>query len=205
MKTVHNRKKSSLIKLPILLSIVILSILTSHIVLSKPIPTERQLRNQVVKLISKSGTCSGEQVRAPSGIDYILTAAHCKNLDEGTGSIVVITEQGRIIKRKIIEEDPYSDLLLLEGVPNLVGMNIANSISKTQHVRSFTHGAGLDTYKTEGELIQYMLINIPIKQIEDPDKETGCTDPKHEIQTVDTYIWSSDHVFLKSCRSSYNG
>jgi S1-C subfamily serine protease len=117
-------------------------------------------RRSVVKLIGNGHKCSGEQVVVSSGHQYILTAGHCIVLANNLNTITVHTEDGRIIERSIIADDPNSDLLLLEGVPNLPALELANSDYPTEHVRTFTHGAGFETYKTEGELIEKHVIQI---------------------------------------------
>lgn len=110
-------------------------------------------RGRSVKLVGGGGSCSGEQVVAPSGQHYILTAGHCKDLRMDKNSITVETEDGRVLERAIVAEDMKSDLLLLEGVPTLRGLQIADAYKPAQHVRTFTHGAGLPTYETEGVLV----------------------------------------------------
>jgi len=122
--------------------------------------SERSLRNRVVKLKAARGSCSGEQVRAPSGESFILSAGHCSLLADASGSITVELESGAEIQRKIIAEDPKSDLLLIEGIPGMRGIDIAKSAGPGTLVRTFTHGAGYKTYKTSGELVQESHLNI---------------------------------------------
>lgn len=117
-------------------------------------PSEHFIRGRVVKLLSADGgQCTGEQILAPSGHKYILTAAHCQGLADEWGNITVETEDGKQIKRHVVAEDDKSDLLLLEGVPGLSGLQIAPTVSRFQLLRTFTHGSGLPTYKTVGYMI----------------------------------------------------
>lgn len=148
-------------------------------------PSDDHLMNRVVKLVGKEGgSCSGEQVRAPSGTDYILTAGHCMPL-ASDGAIDVITEDGRKLSRRVIAEDMTSDLALLEGLPNLEGIKISvEPLSRHQIVRTFTHGAGFDTYKTEGAIIQLeyhaqVLIGSVVS-------EDSCKGQKYKV--VDTFF-----------------
>lgn len=144
-------------------------------------PSEAYLKSRVVKLQSIRGSCSGEQVRAPSGVDYILTASHCKVL-EVDGSIDTVTEDGRVLSRRIIAEDPNSDLMLLEGLPNLQGIDMASASFPGEHIKTYTHGRGLDTYKTEGFIIQRRKIQIDLFIIDHDEKnEEDCKMPKHRI------------------------
>lgn len=156
-------------------------------------PSDQYLRNRVVKLTSSRGACSGEQVRAPSGVDYVLTAAHCLVLAE-EGQIAVHTEDGKTLQRKIIAEDPNSDLLLLEGVPNLKGLDIAPYTLRFDHYRAFTHGKSLDTYKTEGAFIQRSQVTIPLF-IENMFETRRCDMPKYkEIQDIEGVICVIDVI-----------
>lgn len=147
------------------------------------------LRSRTVRIAdAQDASCSGEQVRAPSGQDYILTAGHCASLAKD-GTVIVITEDGRKLQRRIIEEDPNSDLLLIEGLPNLEGMSIARSHEKREHVRTFTHGSRLDTYRTEGVYIQEQHIDVPLYIITDQHPESGCNMAKNKILDVQFFIF----------------
>lgn len=138
-----------------------------------------------VKLVSARGSCSGEQVVAPSGVSYILTAAHCRLLEKD-GSITAITEDGKTLERKIIAEDPKSDLMLLEGIPNLSGLDIASDQGRGQHVRTYTHGSGYSTYKTEGELIDVQDMQIPVEMVVDAELTVKCELPKYSRMQIQT-------------------
>lgn len=153
-------------------------------------PSDSYIRHRVVKLTndSRKGSCSGEQVRAPSGLDYILTAAHCRGLADKDGSIVVITEKNKELRRKIIAEDSEADLLLLEGLPNIKGLEIAKSNYRGQSVRTFTHGGGRDTYTTEGMMIQSERVTVPIFIINSQEDSTQCSSKPKYVE-IDAYIF----------------
>lgn len=108
-------------------------------------PSDTHIRSRIVRITSDRGMCSGEQVRAPSGQDYILTAGHCNILSSSDGAYNVVTEDGKSLKRHLVQEDPNSDLMLLEGLPGVVAQAY-----RGQRVKTFTHGRDLDTYSTEG-------------------------------------------------------
>ncbi len=143
------------------------------------IKSDAYAMSKAMLLKSSKGSCSGEQIEAPSGQSYILTAAHCRVLSEDGISISVITEGGEKLQRKIIAEDINSDLLLLEGVPNLEGLQVARNIGKKDHVKTFTHGKGYPTYKTEGELVGSQYIAIGIGLLGSPGLD--CFMPKFKI------------------------
>lgn len=139
------------------------------------------IMHRSVKLKSDRGSCSGEQVVAPSGVSYILTAAHCNILITPRNTILVETEDKQELERAVIAEDPNSDLLLLEGLPNVRGLEIAEKYKADREVRTFTHGKGYDTYKTVGHLIQRVRTAIALGIVE-PGKESECQMPKNKIQ-----------------------
>lgn len=142
-------------------------------------PSDAHIQARIVRITSDRGMCSGEQVRAPSGQHYILTAGHCDGLKSSDGSYKITTEDGKVLNRKEIAEDPNSDLLLLEGIPGVEGLDIANYSWQGERVRTFTHGRNLDTYRTEGGFIQVSMIDIPVFPAEtDSDKERCAKSPK---------------------------
>jgi hypothetical protein len=143
--------------------------------------SDSDLKRRVVKLTSEAGMCSGEQVRAPSGVDYILSAAHCKSIADSDGQMLVETEDGNRIKRRIIQEDPKSDLLLIEGLPNLRGLDVAESRSTEQHIRTFTHGRNMPTYRTDGKLFGNVSVAYSLGIIETAEQEASCKKPKNRI------------------------
>lgn len=115
--------------------------------------SDEYVKSRVVKLTGKTGLCSGSQIRTPSGKDLILSAAHCINLKDQNDMINVEDESGNVIQRKVLAEDERSDLMVLEGLPNMKGLPIAKEAFFGEHIRSFTHGSGYDTWKSEGTLI----------------------------------------------------
>lgn len=119
--------------------------------------TNTYIRDRVVKLENDLGECSGVQVKAHSGKSFILTAAHCGHLNKD-GFITVIAEDGNHYEKHILAEDDKADLLILEGIDSLSGLEVAANLIKTQVIRTFTHGHNLDTYMTEGVVIQESLI-----------------------------------------------
>lgn len=166
--------------------IFILGIILGYTIVAPMIPfflstSDREIMSKVVKLDGNGHSCSGEQVKAASGKDYILSAAHCKVTQQGD-SIEVITEDGKILQRRVIAEDKNSDLLLIEGLPGVSGLPLANSTGRFQAVRTFTHGKGLPTYKTEGRLIGETEVQIMVGPIANGAEEEACKAmPKNKV------------------------
>lgn len=139
-------------------------------------PSDESIMSKSVMLTNDRGECSGEQVVAASGKTYILSAGHCDSLMDPFGNIMVTTQDGRKMERHVIAEDPDSDLLLIEGVPNLSGLYISSSLSELEHVRTFTHGRGMPTYKTEGAMIGKQKVVVPLFTIDSPESDRRCSE-----------------------------
>jgi Trypsin-like peptidase domain len=138
--------------------------------------------NRAVRIVNAEHSCSGEQIIAPSGKEYILTAGHCRAIADKDGNVKVILENGAELQRRIIAEDPTSDLLLIEGLPNLSGIYIANNAYRRGKIKTYTSGGGLATYRTDGEIAQLekqLMIGLYI--IETPEQEAGCHQEKNDI------------------------
>lgn len=166
------------------------------------IKSDDDIRSRVVTIRSSTGLCSGEQVKAPSGVSYILTAAHCKGLVEN-GMAKVITEDGKELYRRVIEEDPTADLLLLEGLPGIDGLDIAAHDYAHEQVFTYTHGKGLPTYKTQGVLVSDEKTAISLYVADTDELRDECKSmPKNELISVDTMIGEIDICVLKTEQTS---
>lgn len=130
--------------------------------------SESDIKMKVVLLKNEltGGYCTGEQVRAPSGKDYVLTAAHCKTLIIN-GKILAVDSRGDRHNLTVFREDAHSDLMILEGLPSIRGLDIAKTLHRYEHIRTFTHGGGKPTYKTEGALLESRSISISVPSFED--------------------------------------
>src|ERR1700678_1373507 len=84
--------------------------------------SETYLRSKVVQLYGDKGSCTGTQVHTPSGKEVILSAGHCRVLEDKDGNISAKLDDGRGIPRHVIEESKDTDLLLIEGMPGLRGV-----------------------------------------------------------------------------------
>lgn len=163
--------------------------------MKEDVTSDKYLLKRVVMLKNERGSCSGEQIKAPSGKDYILTAAHCRALAIDN-MIDVVDYTGAIIKRKIISEDPFSDLLLLEGLPNLKGIPIAKSIVNMEKLKTYTHGGGFNTWRTDGYAIERRKVSIHLFDIETDQDRLRCKDPKHLIKVIADLFGSTEACFM---------
>lgn len=146
-------------------------------------------KSKIVRIYKEGkGMCSGEQVQGASGTNYILTAGHCAVFIED-GSVDVETEDHKKLKRHVVAEDPNSDLMLIEGLPGIKGFSIANAAYPADWVKTITHGWNLDTYQTEGTLIQISKIDAPLFSIEEGRKCTGMAKLRQEGEYCIMSVW----------------
>lgn len=152
------------------------------------VPSEKKIMSKSVMLLGQRGQCSGVQIKAPSGHNYILSAGHCNITLDETGSVDVVLETGQTLKRHLVAEDTLSDLLLLEGIPNMEGLEVGQSLYRHQFIRTFTHGKGMLTYKTEGQVVQLLDVMIPLSVVGSEEEAASCVKmPKFKIQVIDLF------------------
>jgi hypothetical protein len=150
---------------------------------------DHYVRNRVIKLKGvERGSCSAIQVNYKRH-NYVLTAAHCEVLKDNNDYIRAQIDDGPEYKLHIKAVSDVHDLMLLEPIPALNGIQIAKSYKMHEEIFSFTHGLGLDTHKSSGEIIQRMIADIIVKPIEtQEDKDFCLAKPKYKIVSYDTFF-----------------
>jgi hypothetical protein len=136
-------------------------------------------RDRVVLIHSNAGSCTGVKIQAPSGINYILTAGHCRGLVVD-GLVDVKFEDGTEHTVRQVSEDLNSDLLLLEAADK-ESVSIADKAAIHDKVHTMTHGRGLSAYRTDGELLEEDMVHIPFFPIANDADVNNCQAPKFEI------------------------
>ncbi len=145
---------------------------------------ESDVRSQVVVITRRGvGLCSGEQVIAPSGKSYIMTAGHCGVLMDNQNNIRLKTADGVRHTARLIKADPYNDVLVFTGV-STHGLKIASKIFATEHIFSETRGLGFPTYRTDGNIIMLdSKIDIPLDPIvTDQDQQNCLAKPDQTVE-----------------------
>lgn len=152
------------------------------------------IRDRVVKIHTKNGSCSGVIIEVPSKKEYILTAAHCIAVLE-SGSALVTNEAGETKASSMIIEDPKSDLMIMSNPFDITdGIELAESVIVHQKVKTLTHGAGKPTYRTNGEALVEELVTIPIGYAYTPQQKKDCIRmPKNKVFEL---------IFMKMCAMS---
>jgi S1-C subfamily serine protease len=121
--------------------------------------TDSYIRNRVIQLEGNQMACTGIEVKAPSGRNYILTAAHCRALANENSEIDAITEHDKRAIVHIIEFDAQHDLMLLTAIDNL-SIEVAGKISAHQKIHTMTHGGRFPSYRTDGEMLEEREVRV---------------------------------------------
>ena len=69
---------------------------------------------------------TGSAIKAPSGESYILTNDHVCGVSKD-GTLLIQSENGDSMRRRIVAHDENSDLCLIEGLPGVSGLSVASS------------------------------------------------------------------------------
>jgi hypothetical protein len=147
--------------------------------------TTSYIRQRMFMISSEKGLCSAVQVIDSKGNIVLLSAAHCAGLLQG-GLAITTSETGRRSVSRLIKIDTNADLMIMTAITEDY-INIASHSKIHEHVRAVTHGSGMASYQTEGELLEIMPIQIAKGEIQsDKDRETCLQDPRDTI--VDTLI-----------------
>lgn len=155
-------------------SVVIMSsLLLGTLMMSSPDKTEAAVRQNVVKLFSEDGSCSGVRIKYKKSF-FVLTAGHCRPLQSGS-FIMARGSDGRTESLTVLAESDDSDLLLLSN-PRNDGVDLSDSWALNEKVFSMTHGGGKPAYRTDGELLNTELVSIPLFEIKDSKGMKKCSE-----------------------------
>lgn len=151
---------------------------------SKSQASDAYIRNRVIKLYNpEAGQCTGVIVQSESGLNWVLTAAHCSILAKD-GRILAELQDGRISQMYVVAESQTADLLLLSPELSLAqpGVKIAKELKMYEKVHSITRGAGMPAYRTDGEALGMRTVMFAISDVATPEDETKCTSaPKYKV------------------------
>lgn len=134
--------------------------------------TDKYVRNRTLLLHSEHGGCTGVKVTAPSGKHYILTASHCLEIMTPP-YMQVRDEQGVDHDVRAIQDDPDHDLLLLESYDDQ-GVDVAKIVHRHEHIHAITHGAMMPSFRTDGEVLTTMPLDVVLFQIESDADNQKC-------------------------------
>lgn len=131
---------------------------------------------------------SGAHVIAPSGKVYILTNAHVCKLGKD-GNIFITDDYGRTIPRKILEVSNFTDLCLIEPLPNYHGaLKLGSEVSPGQIVAAVGHPTLMPTTMSRGEIIGEKEVQILDHIMNEFDEDDKCDLPKNKIIKINTFF-----------------
>lgn len=122
--------------------------------------SEPYARERIVMLLSPGiGTCTGVQIKAPSGKVYIITAKHCNALLDTSKSVIAMHENGRPKRVYLVKTSLRTDLMLLTPLSDK-SIDIADDAKIHDKIHTITHGMGLTAHRTDGEIIDIKPITV---------------------------------------------
>ena len=130
-------------------------------------------RDRVVLLTGNQSSCTGVIIKAPSGKNYTLTAAHCRALIEDA-KIQAELENGDIVLLDIIAVDIEHDLMLLSSASDAKSIAVAKEVSVHQHMHTMTHGGRFPSYRTDGEMLEERTLKVPGEPILTEEDMANC-------------------------------
>ncbi len=135
--------------------------------------SEDYIRDQVVYLHDRVSFCSGVHIQAPSGKVYILSAGHCRFLVH-YDKVQIKYEDDSEETVNFIAESSTSDLLLLEAKKDTQGIKVAKENTLHQKVYAMTHSGGAPTFRVDGELLGYYLVQTEEFALNYPNDTVRC-------------------------------
>lgn len=111
------------------------------------------LSKSIVMLEGNGMTCTGFELKAPSGRDYLVSAGHCMELSDSQGLISVHTEYGATVQRRILAFTPKADVMLMDPVPGLPPLQLAPLYWYGEKVYITGHGQSLPLWTVSGNIV----------------------------------------------------
>jgi Trypsin-like peptidase domain len=170
-------------KLFVVLMAVILfvTVQCAHIQKVNLLKSDRYVRDRVLMIYGRGILCSAIEIRAPSGKNYTMSAAHCYEMAVNE-YVTAQAEDGSEHMIKVLQVDKDHDLMLLEAFDDKF-IDVAKDYHTHEHVHTLTHGHGQPTYRTDGELlkVENVRVAIPIESDEDLAKCTNIIQSALEV------------------------
>jgi S1-C subfamily serine protease len=167
---------------------VLICVLVATIALKGPETHYNYIRNKVQKTTvlvtnqARTSGGSGSHVIAPSGQVYILTNAHVCSVGKEDGIVYITDNFGRTIPRRILEVSDFTDLCLVEPLPNYHGaLKLGSNVRPGQIVASVGHPSLMPTTMSRGEIIGEAEVDVLDHVMNPLDEEDTCNLPKNRI------------------------
>jgi S1-C subfamily serine protease len=155
-----------------------------------------------------TGGGTGFSIKGKSGITYIVSNAHVCEVTPDGYHVLVSSDNGKHMWRRIIEISDKSDLCIIEGLPGVEGLSLGSEPLIGQIVASIGHPSLMPITLSRGEIIAPEDIKIFKGVVLDPDSDEDsralrfvhpdyrltpdqCNAPKNQIvtQEVDMFFF----------------
>jgi len=149
-------------------------------------------RVYMVRISPTGGGGTGFMVKAPSGKSYLMTNDHVCAASKNGEDMVVMTDSGDWIPRKILHRSDKTDLCLLDGMPGVEGLELASDSSVGDQVMAVGHPALMPLALSGGEILgsqDIMILDFVTLDKNDPN----CQKPKNSMVEVGERIVFKDN------------
>jgi S1-C subfamily serine protease len=140
-------------------------------------------RVYMVRSSPKGGGGTGFVIKAPSGNNYLMTNDHVCAASKDGLTMVVMNDDGEWIPRQILHRSDKTDLCILEAMPGVEGLEVADSPSTGQAVTAVGHPGLMPLTLSSGEILgskDLMVLEFITMDKDDPN----CKKPKNSIVEV---------------------
>lgn len=138
--------------------------------------SDSYVRQRVFQLRGEKGACTGVQVKAPSGMVYMLTAGHCMAILGADHSAMSTDEDGTQKRVFMMDIDEDMDLMLMSPATT-ASIDIARNVHYHESIHTLTHGLTMPTYRTDGEVLQEQDVDVAYKSITTLEQLMACERP----------------------------
>jgi Trypsin-like peptidase domain len=140
-------------------------------------------RVYMVRTSPTGGGGTGFMVKAPSGKSYLMTNDHVCAASKNGEDMVVMTDSGDWIPRRILHRSDKTDLCLLDGMPGVEGLELASDSSVGDQVMAVGHPALMPLTLSGGEILGSQDI-MTLEFITLNEKDLNCQKPKNSIVKI---------------------
>ncbi len=150
---------------------------------------------RIYKNINKRGGGTGFDISTPSGKAYVLTNSHICDMAGKSKRLYIENQRGMGMFRKIVKNSEYTDLCILEGIPEKDGLKLANSVGIGQVLTVIGHPMLLPITVRQGEILGEKKIKLFNYLLTKRPKKAKCNKPKNKIE----YIHTRWGMKIKAC------
>lgn len=161
-------------------------------------PMDR-VSTEVVKIerLEGRGGGTGFHIIAPSGQVYILTNAHvCAVAQDGLLKVTSEIRGGDGMVRSVLDESIYTDLCLIEALPDAKGLMLAQSFNYHDEAMAIGHPLLRPLTRTKGEISARETVQVQDHIIDYDDPMDTCSLPKNKKDIVDYFFFQVEMCFI---------